>query len=225
MAHALLVTVAELSHFGITAKVRARFRLRTLQIQIAAAGALGTMTFKWRALGDVDWSYVEQSSPAASFEFHLTDGFAVVTFGAGSYLVDSIYTINEAGTVTRTGGAIDTVTATRYDVLEQKCQAATDMAIEWMKPEVKPPLISWGQSVRENCANVVKYLLLSYPGMAPTDAAVGDSNVRLQFEDARTWFQRIGKGYPEPEDLVDSSTDAKPGHKFPAPVSDEKTGW
>lgn len=224
MPHALLVTPSELPRFAVDAAFLERFRVRTLQLEIVTPGALGTMALRWRRLGAVDWSATQVSSPVATWTLELDEAFAVLTFPADTYSAGT-YTITEDGVVTRQNLAVATPAAARYDLRQIKCQEATDLAIGWMKPEVVPPILAWGNDVKGNCAAMVAYLLLSHKGLASVDAAPGDSNARLRYEDARAWFQGIGRGQPEPDGLVDSSADAKPGRRFARPVSDERSGF
>jgi len=225
MAHAYLIPVAELPQY-IPGSFLEQFRVRPVEVKISTAGALGIMAFVWRPLGEANYSAPITSSPLSSWTYDLEGAFAIIIFGVGTYVLNSVYTIDEQGAVTRTGGAIDTVTSTRYDLREKKGQAATDMCLGWMEPAVRPPLTSWGADVKEHYAAVLHYLLKSHVGMAPTEAAVGDANLRLRFEDAREWFQRIGKDRGEAQDLVDSSTDLRVGDTLLLPVSSaEPVGW
>jgi hypothetical protein len=223
MPHPYLVPVAELPRYGIEWSFLEQFRPRPIEILISTAGALGTMRFKWRLVGDTNFSAEIPSSAAAPWVFALDEAFAVLTFGAGGYVLDSTYVISEAGGVTTGGGAINTLTASRYDRREAESQVTTDLCIGWMQPAITPPLVSWGADVKGQYALVLRGRLKRGAGLAPSAAAVGDENVIASEEKAEAWFKAVGAGEIEPQDLVDSSSDGET--MLVMPISDEPVGW
>ena len=225
MAHTPLVTRAELPRYGVPSDFLAQFDVRPLEIQIVTGGALGTMTARWRPLGESAWSAVLTSSPRTPWAITPARSFADLSFATGVYIASSLYTVDEAGTITRTLGAIDTLTATRFDVVEINIAAVTAQAVDFMQPRMTAPLLTWGDAVKKNAASWLKYLLKSDVGMAPGQGAVGDENVRLQFEDAQLYFRNIGRGDKKPTDITDSSSGGLGAGLMVSIASDEKAGW
>lgn len=80
---------------------------RLVEIRITDAGILGTAKYRYRVGGVGPWSEKVTTQVAA---WRVPGTFCVLTFGAGTYVLDSTYTIGTNGVVTRGGGAIDTVT-------------------------------------------------------------------------------------------------------------------
>ena len=225
MAHDPLVTRAELPRFGVPADFLGQFDVRPIQVAVETAGALGTAAFKWRALGETRWSAVVTSSSRAPWAWSPAKAFAVVTFAAGTYATTATYTIDEAGTVTRSGTGPDTITATRYDQVDDAIAAATEQSLDLMQPRVRPPLTAWGSALKQAVADVVKYILKSAVGMAAGDNAVGDANIRLRYDDAIAYLRRIGQGERLPPDIEDSSTSGRGAGLMVGIASNERAGF
>lgn len=225
MAHAYLVEVVQLPRYGMPWEFLRQFAPRPLEVKISTAGALGTMRMKWRDVGRVDYSEIVVSDSAAPWTYEIGEASATVVFAAGAYVADSTYTIAEGGTVTVGGGGISTVTATRYNLVDLKSQAATDLALGWMRPRVVPPLTAWGSDVRENYVAVLHYLLKSAVGLAPLTGQPGDENIRQRFLDAEAWFKSVGRGDVPLQDLTDSSAGGLGGGLLAVPMSDDARGW
>lgn len=225
MAHTALITRAEAPRYGIPADFLAQFDVRPIQVLVETAGALGTATFSWRRLGDSDYSAEVTSSPASTWEWSPAGSFAVLTFAPGTYVVDSTYTIDEDGTVTRSGSAINTVTATRFDVVEDKIAEVTDEATDDMQPRYMLPLLEWGAAVKGHAAAWLKYLLKDYLGFAPAGQNPGDQQIADAWMAAREYFRRQGSGQKKSPDIVDSSSTGTGAGLMASVASDEKAGW
>lgn len=225
MAHADLVTRAELPRYGVASDFLAQFDVRPVQVAVDVAGALGTAAFKWRFAGETVYSAVVTSSSAAPWSWSPANSLAVISFGAGSYVTTSVYTINEAGTVTRAGIGIDTVTATRFDVVADAIDSATEMLVDLCQPRMTLPLLTWGAALKQACADVVRYLLKSSVGMSSGDNNVGDANIRLRYDDALGYCKRIGEGPRKPPDITDSSSGGAGRGLMVAIDSDDVAGW
>lgn len=82
---------------------------KLIEFQITDAGALGTMKLRYRVGGVGAWSE-KLTSVATSWAWRVPGTYVVVTFAAGTYVLNSTYTISLAGVITRGGSAIDTMT-------------------------------------------------------------------------------------------------------------------
>jgi len=82
-----------------------------VEILITVAGALGTMKYKWRLRGTGTWSaaITSTASPDPNV-FRVPGTYCKLSFAAGTYVLNSTYTISTAGVITRGGSAINTVT-------------------------------------------------------------------------------------------------------------------
>lgn len=225
MAHAPLITRADLLRYGISGEFLAQFDLRPVEVAVDAAGALGTAAVKWRWLGEETYSPAIASSSRAPWLWSPAGSFAVLTFAAGTYVLDSVYTIDEDGTITRTGGAIATVTATRFDVVEDKIAEKTARALSLMRPRKEPAITSWGADVRGAVAAMVRYGLKDYVGFAPSAAAVGDAQIVTENERAEEFLARIGTGQELPPDMVDSSADGAGAGLMVRATGADSRGW
>lgn len=225
MAHAPLVTRAELPRFGVASDFLSQFDVRAIEVTADTAGALGTAAFKWRVLGETNWSAVVTSSPSAPWSWSPPESFAVLTFASGTYTTTATYTVDESGTVTRSGAGPDTLTATRFDQVDDAIAAATEQSVDYMRPRVKPPLLAWGSAVKQAVADVAKYVLKSAVGMSAGDASVGDANIRLRYEDAIVYLKSIGRGDRLPPDIEDSSTGGVGAGLMVGIASDAVAGW
>lgn len=111
------------------------------------------------------------------------------------------------------------------EILDANCQAVTDEVLGRMAPAVVPPLLAWGSDIKANCARILAYELKSIIGLAPTNVAVGDENLLIRAQQARAWFDAVGAGEIDPQDLIDSSTSTDEGGFAPAVTSDARLGW
>lgn len=225
MAHVPLLTRAELPQYGLDEEFLAQFDVRPIQLTAETAGALGTAAFKWRLLGDEEWSPPRTSSPRAPWEWSPPRSFCALAFAAGTYTTTAIYTIDEDGTVTRSGAGPDTITASRWDPVATARASVTDRATSAMQPRYVLPLLAWGDGVKRAAADWLKYELKSDVGMAPALGAVGDENIRLRYEDAVKYFKALGAGPDKSRDITDSSASGRGGGLMVKIASDEKAGF
>jgi len=228
VAHSPLLTRAELPRYGVDSAFLATFDVRPIQVGIDTAGALGTMAVKWRFLGDTGWSAAVTSSSRAPWAWSPPGpdrAFAAVTFAAGTYATTATYTIDEDGTVTRSGAGPDTVTAERWDTVDNTVASVTDRATSAMQPRYTLPLTAWGDGVKRAAADWIKYELKSEVGMSAGDNNVGDANIRLRYEDALAYFRRLGAGPDKSPDITDSSSAGTGAGLMVAIASDDKAGW
>lgn len=82
---------------------------RLIEIKITVAGALGTMKYRYRVGGVGAWS-AEITSTAVAYSIRIPGTFTTLTFAAGTYVLNSTYTIATNGVITLGGSAINTVT-------------------------------------------------------------------------------------------------------------------
>jgi hypothetical protein len=94
-----------------------------------------------------------------------------------------------------------------------------------MAPAVVPPLIAWGDDIKQKAADLLMYELKSWLGLAPQEAAVGDENVIIRAQLAREYFDAIGDGKIDPPGLVDSSADGAAGGAISPVESDDPRCW
>lgn len=78
-------------------------------IKVSTAGALGTAAFQF-SVGGAAYSSPVTSVAGATWVYRVPGSFVVVTFSAGSYQQNDVYTIATTGMQTRTSGAPDVVT-------------------------------------------------------------------------------------------------------------------
>lgn len=224
MAHAPLLTRDEAPEYGINADFLAQFEVRAIEVGVAALGALGVATFRWRRLGETNWSPTVKSSPRAPWKWQPAGSFATLVFAAATYATTATYTIDEDGTVVRSGAGPDAITATRWDAFDKAAETVTEKALDLLQDLVVLPLVSWGAGIKGAAADWIKYELKSGVGMAPGPAATGDENIRLRYEDAVHYFTRLGRGDKKPPDLIDSSREAFGGLKVRSAFDDDR-GW
>jgi hypothetical protein len=222
--HAPLITRAELPRYGMTAKFLAQFDVPVLEVQIAAGGALGVMTVRWRRIGEEGWTEPQVSSSRAPWSWSPPDVCGTLTFAAGTYDEGVVYTVDEAGTVTGDGGATG-LTATRFDVVEDKIAAATGEAISYLGPRKELALVEWGAEIRAAVGKIVRYELKDLVGFAPTDANVADFQIKDAAREAREYLQAIGAGRINAYGMLDSSSDGKGSGLMVPILSDERAGF
>lgn len=224
MAHAPLITAAELPAFGCPLDFLSQFAVRPFRVRIAAGGVLGSMAVEWQGVGEEDWSSAEVSSSVAPWSWSPLPT-AVVAFAAGTYVGESEYLVDTAGGVTRTTGGLDAVTATRYDLVGNAIAAATNEAVTRMRPRKQPAILSWGADVKRHAAALVKYLLKDGVGFAPMENNSGDFQIKDAAREAREYFDRIGDQGLDPWDMVDSSASGKGNNLLQSIASDDPTWY
>ncbi len=224
MAHAPLITRAELPRYGMAASFLAQFDVPVLEVQIAVGGSLGTMMARWRRRGEEGWTEPQASSSRSPWSWSPPETFATLTFEAATYEEGAVYLVDEAGTVTGEDGATG-LTATRYDVVDDKIAAATGEAISYLGPRKELALQEWGAEIRAAVGKIVRYELKDLVGFAPNDANVADFQVKDAAREAREYLKAIGMGRISPYGMVDSSPTGT-GNGMPVSItSDEPAGW
>ncbi len=219
-----LVTPAQLSRYSVPSSFLAQFAARPFLLKIDIAGALGVMAFSWQISGDSAWSGSIVSSAGTTWDATVDEVFADLTFAAGTYVVDTTYTVDANGTVTPGGGAIDAVTASLFDVRANACSAVTTEALTLMQDAVRQPLVTWGDDVRTHAAAWVFAILKRGKGATPQGAGEGDSNIFLAEDAARKFFAMIGeKG--KPASITDTSVSSDGPMIAAYPSGDTARGW
>lgn len=229
MTQANLITPAELPQYGAPSEWLAQFQPRPLAVQIITGGILGVMSFQWKRQEQDDntWSATIISEAGASSQFDLPDpGYGSLIFGAGSYSPTTSYVVGSTGIVTPGIGALNALTATRFDPRLVACTTATKKACTWMQPRIVGPVLSVGEDIKEWLAHTAIFSLLSRNGFAPASAEAGaDDNRRANAESAKRELKAIGAASERPADLVDSSTSQQGAGLNAYPLGDDLAGW
>lgn len=97
-------------------------------------------------------------------------------------------------------------------------EAASDLADSYLRVRYTLPLLSWQDDLRRAVCHIAAYDLLVRRGFNPTGA---DEQVRLRYEDAIRWLERVAQGLLSPA-IVDSSAEDLPG---PIGYTRPKRGW
>lgn len=223
-----LVAPSELSQYGVPGGFLAQFIPRALEIQISAGGALGVMEFVYRLRGDDEFRptpIVTSAAPPWSVTIDAeSNTFATLTWASATYVLNSVYVVDEVGTVTQTAGSEGGLTAYRFDLRTTACSAVTAEAMLLMRNAVKPPLVSWGADVRSHAAAMVYAWLKRSRGLTANQAGSGDENIFSAESLARAYFLGIGEG-GKPDNMVDSSAQSD-GPMFNAyPTGNTPRGW
>ena len=95
-------------------------------------------------------------------------------------------------------------TATLEDALE----AASRLADSYLRARYTLPLTSWDEALTRAVAAIAAYDLLAVRGYDPTRGA--DEVVRLRYEDAIRWLERVASGAVSP-DIRDSTPETREG--------------
>lgn len=216
----LLVQPSQLSRYNVPSSFLEQFAPRLFNIMISTAGALGAMAFQWQYPGDTSWSAPIFSDAGATWAFTLEDTFTDLTFATHAYVLNAVYAVDRNGVVT--GGA--ELTAVRFDLRQNACTSVTREAMMLMRDAIHPPLLTWDDDATTHAAAWVYEILKRGRGLAPADAAPGDSNVLTAGDLARKYFALIGeKG--KPDSMTDTSTTVD-GPLFPVyPSGSDPRGW
>lgn len=110
---------------------------------------------------------------------------------------------------------------------EQGPIAAASAKIDsYLRQQYVLPLTRVGQDIREACAIMAAYRVLSVRGLKPGENPE-DANIRLQYDDTLKWLVQIGKGEASPD--IDDSDPGTPaaGEQAGAPrvSSNVQRGW
>lgn len=228
-----LVAPSALTKWGVPAPFMAQFRLRPIEILVSVGGALGTMIIRQRNLGDDEWSADAVPSEAgATWVVDLDDAFATsaattfatLTFAAGVYVVDTVYVVDSAGTVTPGAGAIAGVTASRTYLPAEGCSAVTAEALQLMENAVKAPLTEWPDSFRRHAAAMVHAFLKRSRGSTAKGGGDGDEVIYAAEATGREFFLHVGENGKPPGVVDTSPTDDGP--MFAAyPTGGDQRNW
>lgn len=203
MAHAPLITRAELPRYGIADDFLSQFNVLPIRVRVAVGGVLGEMAVEWQNAGDEEWGGLRVSSSVSPWSWSPTAS-AVVTFPAGTYPGEAEYLVSESGGVTASSGA-PTATAVRYDLVADAMAAATGEALMLMRPRKQPAILSWGAEIRRAVAMLVRYNLKDLVGFAPVEVNVADFQIKDAAVEARRLLERVGRGELDPWEMTDSS--------------------
>lgn len=98
---------------------------------------------------------------------------------------------------------------------DEALQAASAVADSQLQGQYILPIINWSYDlVRAVCA-IAAWDCLTVRGYSPQ--AQGDQNIRLRYEDAMAWLDRVSKGQESPAYITDSSV-AAGGQTLPPPA-------
>ena len=107
---------------------------------------------------------------------------------------------------------------------EQKLSRAlvqgSDTAAGYVGSQYALPLLAWGDDLVGHTASVCAYRFMVSIGYAP---AGSDEHIRMMYDDAIRWFERIAKGELSPDGIVDSTPDINEGG--PVILTTRKRGW
>lgn len=217
----LIVAPTQLSRYGVPPAFLSQFQARPFQIQISTAGALGVMQFQWQTIGDAGLSpSIVSSGSAPPWLYTIDDVFADLTFAAGSYTLNAIYTVDALGAVSPSG----LVTASLFDRRQIACSAVTREALQRMRDAIRPPLTSWGDDATEHAAAWVYAKLKRGKGATPEGAGAGDALIFHAEKLAMDFFDGIGRD-GRPDSMTDTSPSAD-GPLIPVyPFGDTPRGW
>jgi hypothetical protein len=219
----LVDPLTELEQFGLSYEFLDQFVPRPVEVEVIVGGALGVAQFAWRNQGAPDYGNPRQSQAAAPWQTRLSDVFADVTFTAGTYVANEVYTIDEIGNVTHTGTG-PAITAARFDQRLAITKAVSLEALSRMAPNVTPPVYAVGDEIKLKVAAIVAYELKSTKGLAPLPTEVGDNNLLVRAKEARDYLDAIGDSDQTPQGVVDSTPTTQTDDLFAA-VSDDPRDW
>ena len=86
--------------------------------------------------------------------------------------------------------------------------AASRLADSYLAARFTLPLIAWQQDLTRAVVAIATYDLMSQRGFSPAPGS--DENIRLRYEDAIRWLEKIAAGLVTPQ-VTDSSSGATPG--------------
>ena len=80
--------------------------------------------------------------------------------------------------------------------------------------------MSWGEDVTSHTASIAAYRFMVSTGYAPEGK---DELIRMNYEDAIRWFEKVSQGKIKPDDIVDSTPTVEDGGAFV--VTKPLRGW
>lgn len=110
-------------------------------------------------------------------------------------------------------------TATQEDALD----ACSAMADSYLGGRYALPLSSWGDDLRLHVAGMAAFRLLAGRGYDPQKG--GDEVIRMAWDDAIRWLERVSSGSVTPSGVTDATPDAEDEHVGVAIVTNVSRGW
>jgi len=86
--------------------------------------------------------------------------------------------------------------------------AASRLADSYLASRFTLPLVAWQQDLTRAVVNITTYDLMSQRGFSPAPGS--DENIRLRYEDAIRWLEKVASLMVTPQ-VTDSSSGATPG--------------
>lgn len=105
--------------------------------------------------------------------------------------------------------------------LAEKCLSASDEAAGYLASAYELPMVSWGNDLRKHVARMATYELMSSRGYKPDSGK--DDQIRMGYDDALKWLNRIAAGHLRPPGMVDSAPDVLEPEVWVA--SGPRRGW
>lgn len=99
-------------------------------------------------------------------------------------------------------------------------EAASKVADGYLGSAFVLPITAHGEDLTRAVVAIAVYDLMTRRGYNPDGT---DSNIRLRYEDAIRWLDRVAAGRLTPADIVDSTPEVFEGGSFV--VSKAKRGW
>ena len=102
-------------------------------------------------------------------------------------------------------------------------QFGSGVAAGFVRKRKVLPLLSWGDDLKANVAELAAYYLVSRRGYKPQSGS--NETIRLRYDDAIAWLTSVSKGDIELVDCVDSSTTPGVDEASPLVASDPLVNW
>lgn len=100
--------------------------------------------------------------------------------------------------------------------------SASDLADSYLGARYTLPLVAWGDDLRRAVCQIAAYdVIAGNRGFNPEQGA--DVSLRLRYEDAIKWLERVAAGSLVPVAVIDSSPTTDEGSAFV--ITDAKRGW
>ena len=84
----------------------------------------------------------------------------------------------------------------------------SELAAGYLGARFDLPLLRWGDDLSGHTAAVVAYRFMVHIGYAPEG---NDEHIRMMYEDAIRWFERVAKGEHAPDGIIDSTPERNEG--------------
>ncbi|MCL2823529.1 MAG: DUF1320 domain-containing protein [Polyangiaceae bacterium] len=97
---------------------------------------------------------------------------------------------------------------------------ASELAAGYIGARFAMPLVLWGDDLSGHTASVAAYRYMVSVGYAPEGS---DEHIRMMYDDAIRWFERVASGELSPDGIEDSTPDISEG--APSVVSVKARGW